>query len=319
MLVRCRAAARCAGRCFGLGLIALSLLFPASILQRRRRALPVPVLWVTFGLSLLAHLIALFVYWPEIFPKDKAASGGLGSSIRVQIAPPPRPQAAPAPPELAARAPQPEPPASPAPPRRPPPPVLARKSPAAPPPNQTPPAAVPPQPVTPAPPIDLSQMIEARRRERAASTPVAAVQAPATAAPVSPLEDENARLDRIVAANMGTIKAPTMGHTRPRTGGVFELRRVGIYDGEFLFFGWNRDVNRQLQQLIEVNIGNNPNMQIAVVRRMIVIIRDHEKEDFAWQSPKHSRPITLSARTSDNAGLEDFFMREFFDTGRGPR
>ena len=113
---------------------------------------------------------------------------------------------------------------------------------------------------------------------------------------------------------MGTIKAPTMGNTQPRGGGVFTVRRIGIYDGEFLFYGWNRDINRQLSQVIEVKIGNQPNMQLAMVRRMIAIIRDHEKEDFAWQSPRQANVVRLSARLADTAGLEDFLLREFFDS-----
>ena len=157
----------------------------------------------------------------------------------------------------------------------------------------------------------MAQMLEARRRARAANT---VAQAASTPAPPSPLEDEKARRDAIVAANMGTIKAPTMGNTQPRGGGVFTVRRIGIYDGEFLFYGWNRDINRQLSQVIEVKIGNQPNMQLAMVRRMIAIIRDHEKEDFAWQSPRQANVVRLSARLADTAGLEDFLLREFFDS-----
>ena len=162
----------------------------------------------------------------------------------------------------------------------------------------------------------MAQQLEARRRVRAANT---VAQASSTPSPPSPLEDENARRDAIVAANMGTIKAPTMGATQPRGGGVFSIRRVGIYDGEFLFYGWNRDINRQLSQVIDVKIGNNPNMQLAIVRRMIAIIRDHEKEDFTWQSPRQARVVRLSARQMDTAALEDFLMNEFFEVARTTR
>ena len=292
----------------------MSLLFPASILQRRRRALPVPLLWLTLGLSLLAHLIALFVYWPEIFPKDKPESGGLGKAMRVQIAQPapPRAPAAAAQPRVAPAEPASAAPA-PSPPRRtqPPPPVLAKPSPQ--------PPVISTAPARPAPAAsepDMAQHLDARRRARAAYSDAQASSAPA---PPSPLEDEKARRDAIVAANMGTIKAPTMGATQPRGGGVFSIRRVGIYDGEFLFYGWNRDINRQLSQVIDVKIGNNPNMQLAIVRRMIAIIRDHEKEDFTWQSPRQARVVRLSARQMDTAALEDFLMNEFFEVARTTR
>jgi hypothetical protein len=46
---------------------------------------------------------------------------------------------------------------------------------------------------------------------------------------------------------------------------------------------------------------------------MIAIIREYETEDFVWESPRLTRNITLSARLRDNAELEEFMMREFFD------
>ena len=47
---------------------------------------------------------------------------------------------------------------------------------------------------------------------------------------------------------------------------------------------------------------------------MIVIIREHEKRN-SWES-RLGRNVTLSARLSDNAGLEEFMMHEFFDDAR---
>jgi hypothetical protein len=85
------------------------------------------------------------------------------------------------------------------------------------------------------------------------------------------------------------------------------------YDyAEFLFFGWNKDIRRNTTQLIEVRKGSNSDIRIAVVRRMIVIIREHEDADFVFESRRLGRNVTLSARARDTAGLEDFMMREFF-------
>jgi hypothetical protein len=64
--------------------------------------------------------------------------------------------------------------------------------------------------------------------------------------------------------------------------------------------------------MIEVRKGNNPDIRIAVVRRMIAVIRDYEQEDFSWNSRRLGRVVVLSARQADNAGLEDFMMKEFF-------
>jgi len=84
-------------------------------------------------------------------------------------------------------------------------------------------------------------------------------------------------------------------------------------DAEFVFFGWNRDIRRNTAQLIEVRRGNNKDIRIAVVRKIIAIIREYEQEEFLWESKRLGRNLTLSARAKDNAGLEDFMMREFFD------
>ncbi len=294
---------------------ALSILFPASILRpRETRVTRVPVVWITAALSVLVHLVALLVYWPDILPKDKYSekAGDLRKSIRVMLNRLPD-QAPTAPAARAA-------------PSRPAPPPVAKTAPPAP---VRPSAAAPAVPVitgntpspsvssaAPAPPVppqaapaeDLSAMIEARRRARARNAP------PGTPTPPQqqPAEDDIARRDRIVAANMSTIRAPTLGDKPNHSGGVFAVQRLGPFDAEFVFYGWNKDVNRRMSQVIEVGIGNHSTIELAVVRRMIAIVREHEREDFNWQSQKAGRVIRLSARAGDNAALEEFLMREFF-------
>jgi hypothetical protein len=130
-----------------------------------------------------------------------------------------------------------------------------------------------------------------------------------------PVEDERARHNRIVAENLGLNRTPTFGPT-PRGGGIFQLERLGYNDAEFIFFGWNQDIRRNSKQRITVEKGGNSDIRIAVVRRMIAIIRDHEPGDFVWVSDRLGREVTLSARLADNAGLEDFLMQEFFPNPR---
>ena len=113
-------------------------------------------------------------------------------------------------------------------------------------------------------------------------------------------------------ANLGVLRAPALGESPNNSGGVFQIRRLGIAEAEFLFFGWNRDMGRRTPQLIEVRKGGNGDIRIAVVRRMIVIIREHEQGDFQWQSRRLGRSLSLSARARDNAGLEEFLLLEFF-------
>jgi hypothetical protein len=47
---------------------------------------------------------------------------------------------------------------------------------------------------------------------------------------------------------------------------------------------------------------------------MILLIREYYSGDFKWESHRLQRVVTLSARPEDQAGLEEFMMKEFFDT-----
>ena len=103
----------------------------------------------------------------------------------------------------------------------------------------------------------------------------------------------------------------TFGYDPNRSGGVFKVQRTGLNDAEFMFYGWNPDARRNTAQLIEVKKGNNSDIRIAVVRKMIAIIRDSvQEEDFLWDSKRLGRSLTLSARARDNEGLEEFMLRE---------
>jgi hypothetical protein len=70
--------------------------------------------------------------------------------------------------------------------------------------------------------------------------------------------------------------------------------------------------------VIEVRKGDNSDIRIAVVRRMIAIIREHETENFLWESHRLGRQLTLSARARDNTELEAFMLQEFFYDVRNP-
>ncbi len=303
--------------------------------SRRHDVVAIPTIWMAIALSVLVHIAVLFLLWlwkPEIlFPSaegpDRGRSGG---SLMVRLAPKPTPPPAPPPAPAAIPKPSPAPQARPTPPppapkpapqARPPkapprpapaPPVLALNKPSAKTPVPTPaPPVVTPAPRQTPPEGDFSSMLEARRRERNESAPP---PAPSSASEQQALaEDDSARSKRIVAANLGTDRTPTFGSDPTRGGGVFQIKRLGYDDAEFLFFGWNPNIRRNTSQTIEVRRGNNSDIRIAVVRRIIGIIREYEQEDFLWESRRLGRDLTLSARAKDTAGLETFLMREFFD------
>ena len=163
----------------------------------------------------------------------------------------------------------------------------------------------PPVEVAKAPPEaqtypDLSAYVAARRRARGEPD-----EGPSA-------DGETARRNRIVAANLASINTPTFGAERRNSGGMFQITQLSSDAAEFTFFGWNKDIKRRASQRIDVRRENHPDIRIAVVRRMISIIREYEQEDFTWRSNRLGRDVTLSARTADTDGLEQFMLREFF-------
>jgi hypothetical protein len=257
----------------------------------------------------------------RILTPSDTDKGESGSPLAVQLVPKPGP-----PGSLPASPPPPEPLVALRPPAKSAPPPRAAARPPTPPPVMTAPRqapnapalpAAPAQPATipqPAPVTDLAAYIEARRRERGEST--SSSQQPPSSAKAA--EDENERQNRIIAANIGLNGQPTFGKDPKNGGGIFQIKTMEYSYAEFYFFGWNKDINRNSKQVIEVRKGNNPDIQIAVIRKMIGIIREHETEDFLWESHRLGRQITLSARARDNAGLESFMLQEFFYDARNP-
>ncbi len=159
-----------------------------------------------------------------------------------------------------------------------------------------------------APPADLTAYINAaRERRRATETSAEREYATTKANEHAPSADE------IRMANI-------MRNLQPQgTNGVFQVISVGIRTGKFSFRGWIKDFSNSRRELIEVEAGPNGDVERAIVRSMIELIRKYYKGDFNWESQRLNRVVIMSARMEDNAGLEDFLMREFFGAASGPR
>ena len=272
-------------------------------LRSRYDRIAIPTIWLAFALSLMLHAVMFTSGWlPKVhlLPFDESEHKKKGHSLAVRLLA--LPEAAP-PPAPATRA-QPAP--------RPRPLMPAKQQPSAPQSAHPVLALERPSPSSIAPPVaseDFAALIEARRRARESAAAAPPSQA---SPPAPPAESERERQERIVAANLGLDRVPTFGADRRHGGGVFQVKRMGYDSAEFLFFGWNKFIKRNSNQVIEVRRGANPSMELAVVRKMIEVIREHEQGNFTWESVRLGRDIQLSARMSDNAGLEDFLMREFF-------
>ena len=276
----------------------------------RQDVVTIPRLWVTVALSILIHVAVFFIWIPRthlLTPGDQEQDQ-LTDRLQVRLAAPPVPPPPASPPQTqAALQPPPRPPRII--PRVRPPPVATLPTPQAPaiplPPPPPPPPAVA-APTRPSPPIegDLAAYVQARRRERGEQE--------------AALDNEAAQFNRAIAANLPTPARGVAAQNTKKGGGIFQIKRMTYDDAAFEFYGWNTAMGRKTPQLIEVRKGNNADMRIAVVRRMIVIIREFEKEDFTWESPRLGHVVVLSARLSDNTYLENYLMHEFFDDAGVP-
>lgn len=99
------------------------------------------------------------------------------------------------------------------------------------------------------------------------------------------------------------------------TNGLFQIMSMGVRSAQFSFRGWTTDFNNSRREVIEVEVEPGADLERAVVRRMIELIRRHYSGDFNWESVRLGRVVVMSARVEDGPGLEDFMMQEFFGTG----
>ena len=121
----------------------------------------------------------------------------------------------------------------------------------------------------------------------------------------------SSRGDEVARANIARSIGEARGNRRGG-GGLFQITSKGVRNAEFLFRGWDDDGRSATRQLVQVDAGPNGNVEDAIVRKMIEIIRQRHSTDFNWDSRRLGRVVTLSARQQDNAGLEDFLKQEFF-------
>ena len=247
---------------------------------------------VAFAVSLLVHALALWNYLPHmrILTPSESDKGDSGSPLAVQLVPKAAtPGSLPSPPPVM---------------------TVPKQAPDTPAITPAPPVPAPPQPVAA---TDLAAYVESRRlaRGEAPSTSLNTSSPPST-------ETENDRQNRIIAANIGMNGRPTFGKDPKNGGGIFQVKTLEYSYAEFYFYGWNKDISRNSKQVIEVRKGENSDIRIAVVRKMIGIIREHESGEFLWESHRLGKQLTLSARARDNAELESFMMQEFFYDVRNP-
>jgi hypothetical protein len=256
---------------------------------------------IAFVVSALVHTaVFLALPKPEYRPMRVASRAG-PMVVELVPAPHPQPEVSPVP------VPQPV---------RPPPPRVATKpivtarpnTPQAAPPVPTPPPEPPapvPQPAPPAPQVDMLAMIQARRAQRKAAEAAAARGSVGIPGAQNNPEDEG---KIALEENLKSLSRDD------QTGGIFEILNKGTRSAEYAFNGWRPDTHRRWREVIEVEAPTGVDIEHAIVRSMIALIRTHYTGDFLWESHRLMKVVRLSARPEDNGELEEFMLREFFGT-----
>jgi hypothetical protein len=170
--------------------------------------------------------------------------------------------------------------------------------------QSTPYDPAPPTPLRPPEdtPTDFMSMVNARRAQRATAEAAAAEQRRANGR--EPSADDVAMAS--ISRNLASLSQ------KGGTSGVFQILSKGHRAAQFSFNGWTGDRSNSHRDVIDVDAGLNGNIEVAIVRRMIELIRTHYQGDFNWESQRLGRMVRLSARVEDTVGLEEFMMREFF-------
>ena len=156
--------------------------------------------------------------------------------------------------------------------------------------------------MTPPPQEDMMEMIARKRAAREAANPTQAQPAAETA-------DE--RANRIAKANIGRAQGGTNGADKDDTGGIFQVDK-SFHSADVKFRGWNTNFKRRWLQQIHVEQGSERDIETAVAKEMVKIIRKEKPGDFEWDSRRLGKVVTLSARKEDEEQLIAFLLKEMF-------
>ncbi len=152
----------------------------------------------------------------------------------------------------------------------------------------------PPKPTPADQPVDMMALVNANRQRRQSEEQSATAKERGT-----PNEDQR---DAVIKRNLA----------QEGTNGIFQVRDVGLHNAQLSFKGWKKNYNNARLEIFDVQAKPGETIELAIVRKMIVIIRKDYSGDFEWESQRLGHSITKSARIEDTAELEQFLMREMF-------
>jgi hypothetical protein len=166
----------------------------------------------------------------------------------------------------------------------------------------------PPKIVKVDPAEDMTAAIEARRRARGQ----ASSEQPGE-------ESEKDRGNRLAMANIAAANGKSQGDDSNDSGGVFSITDKTFNSAQVKFKGWNPGFKRRWLTQARVDLGTERDIETAVVKKMIELIRKEKTGEFDWDSHRLQRIVKMSARIEDTAELEAFLFKEMFPGYQPPR
>jgi outer membrane biosynthesis protein TonB len=155
--------------------------------------------------------------------------------------------------------------------------------------------------------VDMQAYIDARRRQRGAQEPSNATQ-----------DSDEARGMRNAMANIAAANNRGRDDSN-ESGGIFSISNKTFHSMDLKFRGWNPSFKRRWLTQLTVEQGGEPDLETAVVKKMIELIRKEKTGDFEWESHRLGKVVTMSARPRDEAELQAFLMKEMFPEYKPPR
>jgi hypothetical protein len=163
-----------------------------------------------------------------------------------------------------------------------------------------------PEPVKPveipkvAPELDMAEMIAARKRKRQRDSGVEEQETDAQ-------RGERRALENIAAANSAG-KAGELGVDKS----MFSKVIHSPFTATLEYRGVNAERRRVGMRQYEVELGGEPDIESAIIKAMIRVIRkEFGTENFVWIT-RHQRKLVVSPRPEDNAALEAVLFRDVF-------
>ncbi|MFM9435577.1 hypothetical protein ACFDR9_002646 [Janthinobacterium sp. CG_23.3] len=160
---------------------------------------------------------------------------------------------------------------------------------------------------TPVQEVDMAAYIASRQKQRGAQ-----------AAPEAP-ESDNDRANRVARANIAGAQGKNAGSDKDDSGGVFSIVEKNSFSATIKFRGWNTNFKRRWLNQVQVEQGAELDIETAIVKKMIDLIRKEKPGDFVWESHRLGRNVPMSARVEDTAELQAFLLKEFFPEYRARR